>query len=92
MKINEENSNFRKISRFLHCQESRKMIFDKAENLPVLCYYAKENMCKILSLFEIVNIGVSACEICQANKKKKRQTIKKNIKFLLLMSKAQIKF
>ena len=45
------------------------MIFDKAENLPVLCYYDKENMCKILSLFEIVNIGVSACEICQANKK-----------------------
>ena len=81
MKINEENSNFRKISRFLHCQESREMIFDKAENLPVLCYYAKENMCKILSLFEIVNIGVSACEICQANKKKRNKLLKKILNF-----------
>ena len=39
------------------------MIYVKVENWPVLYYCNYDKMCKISSLFDIVNMGVSACEI-----------------------------
>ena len=40
------------------------MVYTKAENWPVLCYYDYDKMCKISSLFEIVNMGILATKIC----------------------------
>ena len=40
------------------------MIYAKAKNWPVLCFYDQGKIRKISTLFEIVNMGVLACEIC----------------------------
>lgn len=55
--LKQENSDFIKIYLFSSCQKTRKIVYAKAENWPVMCYYEQDKVCRISRLFEIVNMG-----------------------------------